>query len=158
MSNPTFDASFAEALASLQREVPVQTTPYAYGRDLSCELDATDDFAEVDPNSTRAIGEACVRRLITQRGSLPGDRDYGLDLRAYLNRGTTAQELRDLGSRIRLELKKDDRVSECDAQVSSPTAAQLSVRIMITPADPSLDQFALTFDVTDAGIVNVEIG
>jgi hypothetical protein len=142
----------AAELATLARATAAPVGPLGYGRDLSCVSDLANDLAEVDPASPVAIVEACLRRLTCPRGGLIDDPDYGLDLRAYCNRGVTITELRALDGAIRTELKKDDRVSDVDAAVSTTTLtdAALRVTVRITAADPDLEPFAFVFAVTDA--------
>jgi hypothetical protein len=140
-------------IAALTRQVPTPVEPFGYGVDLSCVEDLTETMAEVDPFSTRALAEAIYRRLSTPRGALPDDGVYGLDLRSYLNRGTTAAELRDLASQVRAEITKDDRVSSADVTVTVPSSSELNVRIRITPEDPELGPFDLTLAVTSADVL-----
>lgn len=122
-----------------------------YGVDLSCVLDITPDAAEVDPNTTRAIGEALVRRYISPRNSVLDDESYGLDLRARCNAGQTRQDLTRLQSQIRVEALKDDRVSDVSVTLTFPSPKTMSVALAVTPHALD-DVFSLTFFVTADGI------
>lgn len=157
MNSTALDAINA-SIAELARVVPTPVEPFGYGRDLSCVLDVAEDLAEVDPFSRVAIGQACLRRLITARGSLPDDRDYGLDVRAYQNRGTDANVLRDLGGRIRLELLKDDRVQDAGVTLTMLAVNSMRIAIAITAADAQLDPIDLTFAITDGEITVETLG
>ena len=139
--------SIAADIAELTRVVPVPTAPLGYGVDLSCVDDLTEDLAEVDPFSPVAIGEALLRRLTTPRGQLPDDPDYGFDIRGYCNRGVPVGELRSLAGQIRSEVTKDDRVEDATVTVTIPSLNSMTVAILVTPADPTLDTFTLTFSV-----------
>jgi hypothetical protein len=152
MSQLVLDA-IAASTAELTRLVPVPTGPLGYGTDLSCVEDVTEDLAEVDPFSPQAIGEALLRRLTTPRGQLPDDPNYGMDLRGYCNRGVPTGELREIAGQIRSEVTKDDRVEDVSVVVTVPALNAMSVRIDVTPADPSLDPFTLTFAVTSGQLL-----
>lgn len=140
-------------IATLERVVEPPTS-LAYGRDLSCVTDlvltTTGELAEVEPATRAAIGEALARRLITPRGALIDDADYGFDVRGYCNRGIDADGLRELSARIRSEVTKDDRVDDVTVAVSynAPTST-LAIRLQIAAVDPALGTFALTFTVSN---------
>lgn len=157
MSRIVLDAIDAE-IALLAREISTPSGELGYGTDLSCVSDLAEDLAEVDPFSTRAIGEAALRRLTTARGTLPDDPDYGLDVRSYANRGVALQELRDLAGLTQAELLKDDRLVDAAVTVTQPGQGELSVDVMLTPADARLAPFALIFAVSGGLIVVEAIG
>jgi phage baseplate assembly protein W len=157
MSQMVLDAIDVE-IAALVREVPVPVAPFAYGRDLSCVLDLTEDMADVDENSTLAIGQALVRRLITPNGTLFDEPDYGEDIRAYMNRGVTSRDLRGYEGKIRNEVTKDDRVAEARVTVAMVAPTEMDIAIQVTPVDPVLGVFTLTLALTDAGLLLQEIG
>jgi phage baseplate assembly protein W len=157
--NPLIQASIAEQIATLQQVVDAPIAPLGYGTDLSCITDLAEDLAEVDPTSNQAIAEALIRRLITPRGALPDDPDYGFDLRGLLNRGVTLTELRAVTGQARNEIRKDDRVA--DAKVSAAFSLQgatLRVSIEVTPADVDNDTFSFTFALTDTTVAIEVIG
>lgn len=152
--NAIVQAALDAQIATLAREVDTPVAPFGYGTDLSCITDLTEDLAEVDPNSTQAIAKALIRRLITPRGALPDDKDYGYDLRGLLNQGTTLAQLRSAGGQARSECRKDDRVSDVQVTASFTLGTStLSVSIEVTPADPQLDTFSFTFALTDTSAV-----
>jgi hypothetical protein len=159
MSQIVLDAIDAE-LRTLVRIVPARAAdaPLGFGRDLSCVVDVTADMAEVDPASPVGIGQAAIRRLITPRGTLADDPGYGIDVRGYCNRGVTAQELRELGGLVRLELTKDDRIADVSVAVTTPSAGALHIDARITPADPDLTPFALIFSLQSGALTVEAIG
>ncbi len=143
-------------LAALPAVPVAAASDLGFGRDLRCVLDVRPDMAEVNPASPLGVGEAAIRRLITARGTLPGVPDYGLDVRAYCSRGVTAQDLRELEGRIRLELAKEERIEDTTVTVTTPSPGALSIQIEIRPADPARDPFPLTFALTASGELTVE--
>lgn len=151
-------SAIAEELATLKRIVDPPSPPLGYGSDLWCEDDLREDMPEVDGTSTLVLAQALARRLDCPRGALPGDPDYGIDLRSYCNRGTTAAEIRSLAGQINGELRKDDRVERVVVTVRpSSDGSQLAVQLEVTPVDPSVGGFALTLAATSAGVVIDEI-
>jgi hypothetical protein len=157
--NETVGTSIDTQIAELVRLVPQPREPLGYGSDLSCVSDLTVDLDEVDPFSMQAIGEAAIRRLTTARAALLDDRDYGIDVRAYCNRGTTLAELAELGGRCALELAKDDRIESARVTVTrDANGSALSISVVITAADPTLAPFTLTFAVTSGAAVLEAIG
>lgn len=141
-------------IATLTRVVDAPTGPLGYGRDLSCVTDLIElpngELAEVDPHSTRAIGEAIARRYITERGSILDDPDQGLNLRGRLNRGATRAELLELGSLARAEALKDDRVLDAQIQLTlEDDYRTITIAGRFSPADPELDDFELVAAITD---------
>lgn len=150
-------AAIAAELAKLERIAPAPTPPFGYGADLSCAEDLTPTMDVVDPFSVRAIGEAIARRLDTPRGALVDDPDYGLDLRGYLNRGTTIAELNALADRVRTEVSKDDRIASARVVVTSQTTRELRVAIVVTPVALDAGPFSLTLAVTSADVLIEEL-
>jgi hypothetical protein len=141
----------AEEIALLPVVDRVAPDALGYGTDLSCVLDITPTASEVDPQSTRALGEALVRRFISPRNSVIDDESYGLDLRGRLNSGSTQQDLTRLKSQIRVECMKDDRVSDVVVTLAITAWRHMRVALAVTPQSP-LQTFALTFFVTADGL------
>lgn len=79
-----------------------------FGTDLSWTWDV--DPAHRLVSGAELVAQACFRRLITPRGALLDDPDYGLDLRAELSRAQTREYTASLPGRIEAELRKDPRV------------------------------------------------
>jgi hypothetical protein len=146
------DDAIARELALLARLVPVQVAPFGYGRELKCATELDARLASVDYNSPIAIGETLLRRFQTPNGMLDDDREYGEDVRGYVNRGTTSSDLRDYQNKIRREAMKDDRVDVAEAEVTY-AAPTLTIKVFITPVDATLGTFALTFAVLDGALM-----
>lgn len=157
--NDTFSAALAASLATLTQENPYPSGELGYGTDVatfpnaSGTIDATDALDDVDPLSVAAIGQALLRRLVTKRGTLPDDPNYGIDVRAYCNAGVPVQRLRDISGQVQLELSKDDRVSTCTVAVTQPDALTLKIAAVVTPSVIGLAPFQLVFAVTPDVIV-----
>ncbi len=133
--NETVRAALAAQLAELDAEaLPVVPGELAYGRDLSCVNDLTDDFRELREGSPRIVLEAVIRRFQTPRGTLEDDLDYGLDIPSRLHGAITQNELRSLQSQCVAEAKKDERVDSASfVNVFSYANNTLTMRGTITP-------------------------
>lgn len=157
MSSPVRDAIAAE-LATLEREVDAPTAPFGYGLDLSLVEDLMPTMEVTDPNATLGVAEAIVRRLDCQRGGLPDDADYGIDLRGMCNTPATTATLRQLAGVVRAEVTKDDRIERAEVTVApSSTGDTLRFALRLTPVDPSIGTFSMTIAVTSAEILLEEI-
>jgi hypothetical protein len=160
--NSTFADALAAELATMTRVTEPASAPLGYGGDLSCTSDVTEDFAELDPESPKAIIQALIRRLTTPRGALADDADYGFDIRPWCNRGVTLADLRTLSAQMAAECRKDDRVASVRIDVTSATttlaSGVLACTIMIAPVNPATQDFTLTFSATDAGVLIDTIG
>lgn len=148
---------FNELLADVTREMPAPTAPFGYGTDIRCRDDVDEQMRDVDPFSRDALVDALVRRLDCPRGSLPGDRNYGISLRSYVNRGTTQADLVALGAQVRGELMKDDRVRDVTVPLPTFSGGVLHVVVIVDAVDPLLGTFALTLAVTDGELLLQEI-
>ena len=70
---------------------------------------------DLDPNMIDIGGrtllvQSCVRRLVTYRGTLIDDPNYGTDVRVFLNDDVTPTGLAMYGAAVDAELVKDERV------------------------------------------------
>ncbi len=121
---------------------------YPYGRDMS----ATDRIRRGRTTSgARLLAEAYYRRLITQRGSLIDDPDYGLPLVELLNTEMTPEQEAAIPGRIRNELRKDPRGDEAALRVELvplSTGPIRSYRVDIYGAGAE-GPFELSVEVTD---------
>ena len=86
----------------------------------------------------RNYGMAICRRLITPRGSLIYDLDYGFDLRAYINAPMTPSLQLAAQAGTEREAEKDPRTQQCSATISwSPNTGVMPVSLeLITAAGP----------------------
>lgn len=148
----------AAYLENVERIVDPPEPPLGFGSDMSCVDDLTEDMAEVDGSTTRALAEALIRRIGTPRGSVLDAPDYGIDLRSYLHRGSTQSELLGLAGDVSNEWRKDDRVERVEVEISVIEFGRiLRGRGRVYPADPSITPFTLTFGITDAAVAIEEI-
>lgn len=88
------------------------------GVDLSCTDDLSPECSVV--TGRRLIAEAVYRRLITPRGRLSYDPDYGTDVTAFINEDVTVSEINDLQAAIIDECNKDERVLDVDVSIEAP--------------------------------------
>jgi len=151
--NSLLRGAIDDGLASLTRVMDAPSEPFGYGTDVACATDIEVPVRDVDPSGTEAVSFALLRRIDCPRGQMPDDGDYGFDLRGMLNRGITQADLAQIGSRIRSEWAKDDRVSSA-AVVVTQTDNGASLRIVgtIVPASSS-DTFRLVISATSAVVV-----
>lgn len=148
----------AAYLENVERIVDPPEPPLGFGSDMSCVDDLTEDMAEVDGRTTRALAEALIRRIGTPRGSVLDAPDYGIDLRSYLHRGSTQAELLGLAGDVANEWRKDDRVERVEVEINVIELGRiLRGRGRVYPADPSINPFTLTFGITDAAVAIEEI-
>lgn len=144
--------------AGLVGIVPLATTPVAsgFGRDLVCIDDLDPRGSETDPASLEALAQDLYHRVITARGRLPDDPDYGLDLIEFLHRPTTQTELLAMAGAVTAEMRKDDRVTDAETTLTA-NGSSLTVQIAVTPKDPSIALFKLIVSVTDGATLLEEI-
>ena len=129
--------------------------PFVYGSDLDCVVDVTPTWDELPGDTPKAIAQALLRRWSTEQGSLAvieDDGDYGLGLLGWINRGTARIDLLSLAGRMSIEARQDDRVAGCVVTLEADLRVKLlHVRAQITPIDPSIGEFLLTFALTEDG-------
>jgi hypothetical protein len=99
------------------------------GQDIACITDVGTSLSLA--RGPRNVGNALARRLITPRGGLFYDPNYGLDIRNYLNAGFTPQALAQGQSDVASEVSKDPRVEDPIVTVVSDLATA-SMQITIT--------------------------
>ena len=84
--------------------------------DLSGVLDIQD--TAIEASGYLAFAQSLARRLITKRGTLIDDPNYGIDVRDWLNLETTPKNARLLSAQAASELRKDDRVVSATVTVT----------------------------------------
>jgi hypothetical protein len=157
--NTTFLESFEAELAPVERVVEVQTTAPGWGCDLSCTDDLTADCVELDGNDPVVVAQYTYRRLNTDgdAGELPGDPDWGIDLRKKLSKGMTIRELDDIRNTIRAEIARDDRLQNIAVDPTYSIATEsLDVSLSAEIVD-SDNVFNLTMVVDASGSNLVEL-
>lgn len=153
----------AAEVASFTRLVPIPIEPFGYGRELAMRivggsyLDLTERMSEVDPFTVEGLGWALLRRVTTERGSLPDNDDYGVDLTSFLNKGHTNKDLLSYASIVKGELQQDDRVASASVEVSYVAETRsLSWSLTVEPEDPELSTFTLVVAVGEDGSLFLE--
>jgi phage baseplate assembly protein W len=145
------DAIAAE-LATLERVVPDPSEPLGWGVDIRCLTSVYPDLRETDPTSGEDVAEEVLRRLITPRGTVPDDPDYGFDLRGALNAALTLQFLQEVEARAQNEVLKDDRIATCEVKVTQSGTRELSVYVEVTCKDPTVTPPRFVLTVTDGAV------
>lgn len=149
--------SILAGIASLTK-VSDFSEPSGFGSDIAGSSDMDANARERSGGDTLVLAEALARRLDCPRGALPGDDGYGIDVRSYLNRGSTNEDIRTLAGQIRNELKKDDRVASLTVRVApTENAKLLEITIRVFPADPNLETFGLTLSITPVEVLIEEL-
>jgi len=114
------------------------------GSDISCYPDMDSSGAIVSGRT--CLAQALARRLTTPRGGLFYDTNYGTDVRLYLSEGMTKEAQSRIKAAIESECLKDERVSNCSAEVVfNPAAQTLKLTISVGTAD---GPFKLVADVS----------
>lgn len=105
------------------------------------------------------LAEAAYRRLITVRGTLLDDPNYGLGLVRWLQSEYTPAMLAALPSIIRLELMKDPRLDSVDVEITSSRDASsaVSMQVEITGAGVNGEGFSLVLAVSDVTVDLLEL-
>lgn len=103
-------------------------------------------------SGVKNLAEAIARRLITPRGQLFYDPNYGLDVRQYLNEALTDEIRYEIETLVAAECEKDERVLAADVRVlNGETARNIQLAISLETAE---GPFALVIDI---GAVTVEV-
>lgn len=110
-----------------------------FGSDLSCFDDITPNLAFTSEQT--ALAQAIGRRLITPRGSLWEDQDYGTDVRQWLQAPSpTAARI---AAAVETEVLKEPRVESVTAAVTWTEATrQLRIDLAMVASDET--EFSLT--------------
>jgi hypothetical protein len=132
----------------------VPSTLPNYGTDLSgiTDLDAT--LAET--SGLTMLGQALARRLITPRGTLCDDPNYGFDVRGYLNDDLAPADVARIAAGIDAELVKDERVFASSTTATLTAAGVLTTVTSVTPgAGPA---FRLVLGITSVTVQVLSVG
>jgi hypothetical protein len=117
-----------------------------FGHDLSCTTDLTSDMAEVD--GTLQLGQALARRIITPRGGLIDDPNYGYDVRGFLNDDVTSRTLAEVQAKMDAEFLKDERVLQSSTTLSFTSGVLTTTTIIQTANGP----FTLVLAISDVTV------
>lgn len=108
--------------------------PNFYGTDIGCGPAGIDEtFSLVE--GRQALIEAIVGRLETPRGGLLDDPSYGLGVTAWVGKRADAAQLFAWGQALASEARKDDRVRQAKASLSTTPRGQLRFVLAISPLD-----------------------
>lgn len=123
------------------------------GTDLSCTWDLDPRCAVV--TGRRLLAEAVFRRLITPRGMLIDDPEYGTDITNMINDDMTPTEIEALRAAIVHECGKDERVESATVAIAAPPSGTGRYTITITLEDAD-GPFDLTLSVNDVTVEMLE--
>jgi hypothetical protein len=121
---------------------PNPVTTGTYGHDLSCVTDL--DPAMLETDGVHALTQAIARRLITARGSLIDDPNYGTNLPGYLNDDLSPADLANIQALVNAECIKDERVYSATSIVTLANGV-FTVTVAIVGL---LGSFRLTLGIT----------
>jgi hypothetical protein len=131
-------------------------TAQPYGRDVAMRI--SERGARLDhgrrATGARLLGEACVRRLITERGSLLDDQNYGLPIEQFLSKAADATFLASIPGQIRNELKKDQRIDTVEVAVAldKSRAPVLSMTLTVTVTGVETGPFDFVLSVDEVSV------
>jgi len=148
-------ATIQAELAKLTRLVR-QPVAEGYGVDLLCVTDVTPRIDTTEASGLDSLRQDAFHRITSDRGSIPGAPNDGINVRRFLNKGTTPRQLRTFEGQIAQELLKDDRYAAVEVTVSAPSPKELFIKILITPEDPNIKQFELLLAVKPTGAEMLE--
>lgn len=123
-----------------------------YGIDFDCMNDLTDTF-KITSGRDNLI-KACYRRLITPRGRLINDPNYGFYLQDYLNDDIDNRTIALIGSFVDNEMLKDERILKSITKCSFFSGI-LNVIISLYDSD---GPFNLVLAVTSINITVLQAG
>lgn len=119
-----------------------------YGSDISAVSDINPSM--VLRSGPQVLADAIGRRLITPRGGLFYDPDYGLDVRAWLNESITESSGVELGSAIAAECEKDERIESARATVDfNLLEGRIRIAVELTTAE---GPYRLVLSVSDVSV------
>lgn len=126
----------------------------AYNPDFGSDISALPELNFSFKSGYVNLAEAIGRRLITPRGGLFYDPDYGFDLRRYLNETWTESTEFEVETLLVAELRKDPRILDATATIDiTNILATRQVSITIE-AETDFGPFSLVLNVS---AVTVEV-
>lgn len=117
--------------------------------DFGTDFSAIPDLSFAVKDGYANLAEALGRRLITPKGELFYDKNYGFDVRRYLNETWNDAIAYEFTSLLEEEVKKDGRIINCSALVDATNilaTRRLSVYIEATTTS---GPFSLVVNVSD---------
>lgn len=120
-----------------------------FGTDLSSFPDV--DWSARPTAGPQVVAEAVARRLITPRGQLIGDPDYGMDVRQWI--GDSSLSTTSMAAAVETEAEKDERVERAEAGVlREGDALRLALTLTL-----SSGPFTFVLAVSETGNVKFEV-
>ena len=123
-----------------------------YGLDLNCLFDIDDNFATVSGRNN--LIAALIRRLLTPKGRLLDDPNYGFSIQDYINDDIDSRKISLISSFVDAELKQDERVL-----ISKTTATYnnrvLTLDIQVTDGE---GPFRLVLSVDSLNVSLLQVG
>ena len=126
-----------------------------YGSDFVGDNDLTATFDEMQGSDPRVVVQAVYRRLITARGTLCDDADYGLDVRGYIQRGMTPEQIAAIPGEVKSEIEKDDRA--VNVKVDVLTSTRTTIVLAVSGDLASGPEFRLVLSATPAEVLLKEM-
>lgn len=126
-----------------------------FGSDLSCVFDLESTCAPVTGRTL--LAQAIARRLITPRGRLIDDPNYGTDLTNMINADMSQRDISALIAAIRAEVMKDERVAAVTVKVTPPPklTGTYEIAIGLTDAD---GPFVMTVAASSVTLELLKVG
>lgn len=123
-----------------------------FGSDISCVTDIAADGRTVTGN--RVVAEAVARRLLTPRGRLIGDPNYGFYLTQFVNADMSPRDIANMNAGIVSECLKDERVEASKVATVLDSLGVMTVTIDLTL---STGPFTLALSVTDVTVTILRV-
>lgn len=117
------------------------------GTDFACIKDFSPDLALATGRA--CLAQAIARRLITPRGGLIDDPNYGYDLTQFVNDDLDVPDLARIEANTVAECNKDERVSSTTVKLTLAASGLLIVTVSL---EDSAGPFSLVLSVTDVTI------
>lgn len=136
----------------LPTSVPGFASPPIYGHDLSCATDLDPGMVEVD--GVQGLAQSLYRRIITPRGTLIDDPNYGFDVTQYIDDDVDQAAISRCQSGVDAEFVKDERVVR-SATVAAFFGGVLTIQSLVTPG--SGPNFRLTVAATAVTVTLLQV-
>lgn len=117
--------------------------------DFGTDFSAIPDLSFQVKDSYANLAEALGRRLTTPQGQLFYDKNYGFDIRTYLNETWNDAIAYEFTSLVESEIRKDGRIIDCSVSVDATNilaTRKLSVYVQATTTN---GPFNLVVNVSD---------
>jgi phage baseplate assembly protein W len=126
-----------------------------FGSDISCTWGVDPRCAVV--TGRRLLAEAVFRRLITPRGRLIDDPEYGTDITAYLNDDVSPRTLAMLKSAIVAECAKEERIEGASVIITPPAMTAIGAYIIEISLESAEGPFTLTISATNVTVALLNV-